>query len=140
MPLHVVGEHAQQDVSPHALFPAMVDGADLEIHGLETAEGALDRGQSLVGAHCILGVYALALQIGADHVDPVQRRLGLDAGLVAAVAEALLGDFDREVLGHLEAPEHPAHAHSDLVLTLEASARADRGRSHLLEFRLGGRE
>jgi len=41
VPFHVVGEHAQEDVGPNPGFGAVEDGADLEVHGLQAAEGPL---------------------------------------------------------------------------------------------------
>ena len=55
VPFDVVGEHAQQHVSAHALGEVVVDGPHLEIDGLDAVEGALDPAQSLVGAHRVLG-------------------------------------------------------------------------------------
>ena len=38
----VIGEHAQEDVGAHAFGGPMADRADVEIDGLQAAEGALD--------------------------------------------------------------------------------------------------
>ena len=38
VPLHMVGEHAEEDVAADAIFEAVVDGPDLEVDGLERAE------------------------------------------------------------------------------------------------------
>ena len=48
MPLDVVGEHAQEDVSPYVVFRAVVNGSHEQVHALETAEGPLDDGAALV--------------------------------------------------------------------------------------------
>jgi hypothetical protein len=63
-----------------------------------------------------------------------ERRLGGDRLGLAAVGEAGLGDRDREVLGHLEAAEHAAHAQADLILTAQGALLASRGGGHLLDL------
>jgi hypothetical protein len=40
----MAGEHAQKDMGAH---PPMVDRADVQVHRLEAAEGALDAGETL---------------------------------------------------------------------------------------------
>ena len=65
VPLDVVGEHATAD----AIRSVVVDGSDLEVHGFEAAEGALDAGEALVGADGVVGVEAFGLDVGADDVD-----------------------------------------------------------------------
>jgi hypothetical protein len=51
----------------------------LEIDGLQRAEGVLDAAETFVGAHCRGGVGLRGWQIGADHIDAVERGLGGDA-------------------------------------------------------------
>jgi hypothetical protein len=51
VPLHIAGEHAQEDVDAHAILQPMVDRADLQIHRFERAEGVLDLCEGLVAAH-----------------------------------------------------------------------------------------
>ena len=48
MPLHVIGQHAEEDMGLDALFQAMPDRAYLQVHALECAEGALHFGQAFV--------------------------------------------------------------------------------------------
>ena len=45
----------------------------LEIDGLQRAEGVLDAAETFVGAHCRGGVGLRGWQIGADHIDAVER-------------------------------------------------------------------
>ena len=78
VPLDMIGEHAQADVGAHARGGPMEDRSDLEIDGLDAAEGALDLGQALVGAHAGAVVEGLGGEAGADHVDAVEARLGVD--------------------------------------------------------------
>jgi hypothetical protein len=55
VPLDVVGEHADEDVSPDAIGEVM-DRALLEVAGLETADGTLHVTQSLVGRTASAGL------------------------------------------------------------------------------------
>ena len=72
MPAHVVGEHAEQQVSPDSVVGVMMEGTDLEVDGLEAAEGALDLDQELVGTHHPVLVQTLRGERGAEHVDAVE--------------------------------------------------------------------
>jgi hypothetical protein len=38
VPLDKISQHAKEDVGTHALGKAMMDGADLEVDGFQTAE------------------------------------------------------------------------------------------------------
>ena len=51
VPFDMIGEHAQADVGAHARSGPMEDRSDLQIDGLDAADGALDLGQALVGPH-----------------------------------------------------------------------------------------
>ena len=55
VPLDVIGEHAEEDVGPHAPLEAVVDGTDLEVDALEASEGALHAAEALVGADHVPG-------------------------------------------------------------------------------------
>ena len=79
----------------------VVERPDLQIDRLRRAEGALDQGQALVcgdGAGIVEGGGG---QAGADNVDAVQRHLGGDRLGLAGDGEAVVGDRQIEVLGHL---------------------------------------
>jgi hypothetical protein len=41
VPFDVVGKHAKEDVAAHTFFRPVVDGADLQINGLEGTKGPL---------------------------------------------------------------------------------------------------
>ena len=98
VPLDVVGEHAEE-VGTDAVRSSVVDGADLEVHRFEAAEGAFDPGEVFVGADGANGVEALGLDIGADDVDAVEFFFGGD--VEAFEGEGVLGDLGVEVLGDL---------------------------------------
>ena len=51
VPLDIVGEHAQEDVRPHAVFQMMVDGSDMQIDGLHRTKRPLDLCERFVTAH-----------------------------------------------------------------------------------------
>ena len=59
VPFQIVGQHAQHDMGAHPMAATMMDRPNLEIDGLEAAEGPLDLGELLVGpdgARCIEGL------------------------------------------------------------------------------------
>src|SRR5260370_40398868 len=66
VPFEIIGEHAEQYVGADAIGQAMVDRPDLEIDGLDRAEGAFGLAQTLVGPHDIAGSERGLLEIGAD--------------------------------------------------------------------------
>ena len=51
VPLHVIGQHAEEDVGAHAGLQTVADRAHLEVDAFERAEGPLDLGQPLVVEH-----------------------------------------------------------------------------------------
>jgi hypothetical protein len=51
MPLQVIGEHAKKHVGPHAIDQPVIGRPDLEIDGLDAAEGALHQAEGFVAAH-----------------------------------------------------------------------------------------
>src|SRR3989304_849904 len=105
-----------RSVAPYAVGEAVVDGADLEVHRLHGAEGALDGAEQLVIAHRILGRHALLRDAGAGAVDAVAPRFRHDLLLEDSVSEAALRDVEREVLRDLVLVDDPAHAYADLAL------------------------
>jgi hypothetical protein len=42
LPLQVVGQRAEEDVTSNSIIGLVVDGPYFELHGFETAEGFLD--------------------------------------------------------------------------------------------------
>src|SRR5436190_13327228 len=69
-----------------------------EIDGLQRAEGVLDAAETFVGAHRGGGIGVCGRQVGADHIDAVERGLGGDAERVLGEAERVVGDADLEML------------------------------------------
>ena len=105
VPLEIIGEHAEQHVSTHPIGQAVMDGSDFEIDRLDGTEGALGLAQALVGAHDIAGSERGFVEIGADDIEAVEFALSLDGIDVADEGEAVVGDGQSEVLGHLCAAE-----------------------------------
>ena len=53
MPMDIIGEHAQKDMSADTIGEVVMDGADLQFGALEAAKSALDLGEIFVGEHCL---------------------------------------------------------------------------------------
>ena len=84
-----------------AFFEAVEDGAQVQVVGLDVPEVALDVFEVLVGGDGAGGVEVGGGDGGADDVDPVEPGLGVDLRLLPLDGEAVVGDGDVEVLGHL---------------------------------------
>ena len=95
-------------VGPGAIRRLLMDRPDAEIDALHAAEGALDLREIFVGTHRVFGSKDLLGDRGAQDVEAIEGRLGLDGLLLAPVREGRVGDGDLEVLGHLEAAQHLA--------------------------------
>ena len=80
VPFQIVGQHAEQDVRAHPRRGPMEHRTQLEIDGLQRAEGVLHAAETFVGAHRGGGIGLRGRQVGADHIDAVERGLGGDAG------------------------------------------------------------
>lgn len=52
LPFDVEGEHAQEHVCAHPLGLVVIDRADVQVHALEAAKGALDRGAARLTPRC----------------------------------------------------------------------------------------
>ena len=94
----------------------LVDRPDVQIDGLQAAEGALDAGEALVGADHAVGGQDFVLDIGADDIEAVEPRLGGDPVGVAGEGEAVFANGDVEQLGELVAVLDAADGAGDLVL------------------------
>ena len=119
----------------------MEDRADLQVYGLEAAEGPLHRTEAFVGAHGPVGIEFGLRHAGAHHVQSIERRLGSNRRGVAPVGEALLlVDGPLEVLGHLVPADDLAHPRPNLALASQAPLLAPGRRANGCEHRLGGVE
>ena len=70
-------------------------GSQVQNGGLDDGEVAFDIGEVSCSFDDPGGVEALGVDAGAQHVDAVQVGFGVDAGLVAMVAEGGVGDRGR---------------------------------------------
>jgi hypothetical protein len=99
VPLQIIGQHAEQDV-------ARTRGAVQRNTGRSSRSTVFSERKacstplSFVGAHRGSGIAVSGWQVGADHIDAVERGLGGDAEGVLGEAEPVIGDADLEMLGH----------------------------------------
>ncbi len=91
----------------HAALLPVEDRTHLQHGRLQRAEGALDLRQTLVGAHHRIVAEGALGEAGADDVEAVEARLGLDRLRVALGGESLRGivELPAEVLAHLAAAQ-----------------------------------
>lgn len=136
MPGEVAREHAQKDVGSHALLQPVIDGAQVEVDGLDRSHIGLDVGEVLVGLHDAGSVQAIVFHAVADDVDAVEGGFRGDAGLVAGVGELAVVDVQLEVLGHLVVVGGVAGAHADLAGVCEPAGGDLAG--DLVQLGLGG--
>src|SRR6516162_3730876 len=115
-------EHAKENVCAHARLEMMMDGPDLEIHGLERAERPFHRAQSLVVPHGIAAVHRSLGDARTDDIDAIERRFGSNLFAQQRELEAVIGDGELEVLGHLVLVDDLSNSHPDLATPLELAA------------------
>ena len=96
-----------------AVFEVVADRSDVE-RVLDRAVGALGELELFVDADHGLGGELVGGAGGSEHVDPVERGLGLDLLGLALVGERAVGDLELEVLGDLVLVRDAAGALADL--------------------------
>ena len=138
MPFEVVAEHAQEDVGAHPLGQPVVDRADMEVDGLDRADGPLDQAEGFVAPDRGGVVERGGGQAGAHDVEPVEGGLGGDLGASAGEGEAGVGDGEGEVLGHLAPVDHGADGQADFGLAAQRRALAPDGGGDGGKVALGG--
>jgi hypothetical protein len=84
MPLDVIGEHAQRDVSAHARRRPLEDRSNLQIDDLDAPNNAFHLGETLAARTVALSSAIGNLKVGADHVGAVEASLGVDRILLAS--------------------------------------------------------
>ena len=92
-----------------------MDGAQVQVVGLEAAELAFHMGEVLVGDDGGGRVELGGGHRGAEHVDAIERGLGGDLVSPPGQGQAGVGDGHVEVLGHLELVDQFAGFEADLV-------------------------
>src|SRR5262245_5226150 len=117
MPLDVVSEHAEEDMSPYSIRQPMVDRPDLEIDRLQAPKRSLDLREILVGSHRGFSGKSRSGHRRANHVQAVKRGFLGDLLFVTVIGEAPLFDLEDEVLADLVVVDHLADAKPDLGLS-----------------------
>ena len=122
MPFEMIGEHAEQHVGAHTRRGPVVHRAQLQIDGFIDRKAARRRRGSCT-PHGGSGIGLRRRQIGAHHVDAIERGFGGDGGLVPGEAERVIGDRMMKCLAILRWPSTapsavpiaPAHAAAYLL-------------------------
>jgi len=127
-------------MSPHPGGRVVEDRAYLQIDCLDRTEGALDLCQALVGGDRGIGVERLPGEAGADDVQAVERRLGVDAALLALPAEAGVGDREFEVLGHVVVIRATPRPQGDRLRPAQRVALTRHGCGNRRQLGLGRRQ
>src|SRR5262249_54777239 len=104
---------------------------------LQTAKGALDPSQTLVGADHVVGGQGIGFEAGADDIKAVEPGFRGDAGVVAASREAVFGNGNVKVFGGLVAVFGGADGAGGLCFSGGAAAVGDLV-GELAKRRLGG--
>ncbi len=99
VPLDIIGEHAQADMCAHARGSPMEDRSNLQVDGLDAADGAFNLSEAFVGSHTGAVIESFDREAGADHIDAIETRLVIDLIELACKGEIAIGDGEREVLG-----------------------------------------
>src|SRR5499426_2275951 len=97
----------------------MMDGPDLEIHGLERPKRPFHGAQSLVVAHDITAAHRPLGDARADNIDAIERCFGSNLAATQSEVEAVIRDGKFEVLGDLVLIHHFSNPHPDLTTHLE---------------------
>jgi hypothetical protein len=121
-------------VGPDAVLEPVEDGPQVQVLGLDVPEVAFEAGEVFVGGHRAGGVEGVRGDRGADDVDPVGERFGVDGGLAAALADPF-ADVEDEVLGDLALADDLPGRDADLVRVLQPPGGDPGG--DLAQVRLG---
>src|SRR6516162_6464727 len=119
VPLDVVGQQAEEHVRPDPVGLAVMNGARLEVDGLEAPKRALDGGEAFVAAHGLGRRESIRREARPEDIDAINGGLAGDGRLVARGADARVGDLEREVLADLATPEYLADPERDAGLAAE---------------------
>src|SRR5712691_10238044 len=103
-------------MSPNPIRQTVMNRANLQIDGFDTAKGALDHGQTFVVKHGLFGGGDFGLHRSPNHVDAVQSGFGVNLSLLALKTEAGVLDDDVEVFAHFVMADYFADRHADRIL------------------------
>ncbi len=136
--IDIIGQHAQQNMGSHTMGLTMVDGPDLQVHGLEASKGTFHIGQALVGPDGLIRIHDLFRQADPHDIDAVQGLfLGHARGLPTP-GEPIVLDGDGEVLSHLVPDPDGFQTPGDGSDALEPPVRALGRRLHAANGLFGG--
>src|SRR5271157_1394407 len=144
MPLQVVGQRAEKDVTSDSIIGLVVDGPYFELHGLETAEGLHDQAQLFVGGDYFARSHLLFGHFTTDNVTAIEEFFGHDLVLVKVPREPSIEHIPADEFAHLGTLQHPptrapsvfALARRFELAILSSSARVrSRSRSRVLASR-----
>src|SRR5207237_10315848 len=94
-------------------FEVVEHRPQVQVVGLDVPEVPFHVFEVLVGGDHGGGVQLGGGDGGAQHVEPVQRGLGVDPVLPAGHVQGVIGDGDGEVLGGLVSADHLARLQAD---------------------------
>jgi hypothetical protein len=97
------------------VFEPVPDGPQVQVLGLDVPEVAFKACEVLVGGHGAGGIQDVCGDGGADDVDPVSERFGVDVALVAAPGDPPFRDVQDEVPGDLALADDLPGPDADLV-------------------------
>jgi len=137
VPLYIIGKHAQEHVGADAVGEPVMDRPDLEIDGLDAAEGPFHSGERFVAAHRAGIIKGFRRQAGAHDIEAVGCGFGGDLIVLAGETEAGICNIEAEVLGHLVLADHGADLQRDLGGASQRSALALDGRLDAAQIALG---
>src|ERR1700730_2433097 len=124
MPLDMIGEHAEEDMSAHSVCGPMPDRPDFQIDALQGSERPFDAREVLVGFNRFCGAQMLGRHAGSDYVDAVEARLGLDLIEPSVPGKMAIADRDRKVLSHLSFVESRTDRQANLGSAPQGSVLA----------------
>src|SRR5437764_6528219 len=119
VPLYVVGQHTEKDVSPHPRFQMMKDGPHLQVDGFEGPESAFHMTRQLITTHGVLRAQALRPKAGSDHIDSIQGSFGCNLLRQQVEGKATIADFKLKVFGYTVLVRYPAHPQTNFICALE---------------------
>ena len=113
VPFHVVGEHAEKDVSSNSLSGVVINGPYFQIYGFEATKSAFNNCQTFVGLDSFVCGDGLFGEASSDDIDAVEGRFTLDVFVVSLELEAVIGNGVAKVLAHLAPSEHSPQPYAD---------------------------
>jgi len=63
VPLQVIGQHAEKDMTADTFIILVINRTNLQLHGLQIAKGALHKGQALIGVYDFHGIHLVLLYV-----------------------------------------------------------------------------